>query len=88
MNEQQLADWLKAAFEPFVRGFCKEPTSAAVSVGVQVDRIDADVQLAANDFQTIAADVHVASALKQAFSALCRQNDLTRGASLAFRKTS
>lgn len=86
MNEQELSDWLRAAFEPFVRGFCREPAAATLTISVLADRIDADAHLGANDFQSIAGDVHVASALKQAFSALCRQNDLTRGASLAFRK--
>ena len=85
MDETELGDRLKAAFEPFLRGFCKEPTLASVSVTVQLDRIDADAVLGSTDLQIIAADVHVAKPLKEAFSALCRQNDLTRGSSLVFR---
>ena len=85
MDETELGDRLKAAFEPFLRGFCKEPTLAAVSITVQLDRIDADAVLGSTDLQTIAADVHVAKPLKEAFGALCRQNDLTRGSSLVFR---
>ncbi|MFZ5891072.1 MAG: hypothetical protein ACOY0T_08475 [Myxococcota bacterium] len=86
MDEQELRDCLLAAFEPFVRGFCKEADVASLAIEVHDDRIDADVTLSADDFQNIAGDVLVASALKQAFSALCRANDLTRGASLAFKK--
>lgn len=85
MDETELGDRLRTAFEPFLRGFCKEPALASLSVAVQLDRIDADVTLDAADFQAIASDVRVARAVKDAFSALCRQNDLTRGPSLVFR---
>lgn len=86
MDDQQLGDWLKAAFEPYVRGFCQTPNDACLTVTIHSDRIDGDALLGASDFQAIAGDVHVARALKEGFSALCRKNDLTRGASLAFRR--
>ena len=75
-----------AAFEPYLRGFCQDPAAASLRITVRVDRIDADATLAADDFQIIANDVHVAAEVKQAFGALCRANDLTRGPSLSFVK--
>ena len=86
MNEQQLSARLMAAFEPYLRGFCQDPAAASLHITVRVDRIDADATLAADDFQLIANDVHAATEVKQAFGALCRANDLTRGPSLSFVK--
>ena len=84
MDEQELKARIEAAFGPFLNGFCAK--AQALHVTIQTDRIDADAALAAEDFSAIVGDIHVQSALKQAFSALCRANDLTRGASLAFKK--
>lgn len=86
MDEQQLSACLKAAFEPYVRGFCQAPHEASLGITITAERIDGDALLEAADFQTITSDVHVVRALKDAFSGLCRKNDLTRGASLVFRR--
>jgi hypothetical protein len=86
VNEQQLSARLMAAFEPYLRGFCQEPSAASLRIHIRADRIDADATLAPDDFQVIANDVHVAAEVKQAFGALCRANDLTRGPSLSFVK--
>jgi hypothetical protein len=86
VDEQQLSARLTAAFEPYLRGFCQDPGAVSFRVSVRADRIDADATLGADDFQIIANDVHVAAEVKQAFGALCRANDLTRGPSLSFVK--
>lgn len=73
MSDESMTKTIDAAFAPYAKGFCSQPSQARITVSV--DPIDATTffQMGATDYAIIDGDPNLKSVITRAYSGLVRK---------------